>query len=191
MTKVSIFLSWRVSMKWGMAFSSFDLQYFVAKELFTEWNVFINQISIKTNMTVVPVQCTIDESIKCAASLRGYGITFDGNINILSTRFHQFCYLCVFHRNFLLEEIEFVVLPRNKYEYIISTNLWFIFDFRIFFFTLLCCTPYVGHGFLQGHKTDWLGECVWMFPIKPLVCLESLFLWDKVLLQFCSCKYIM
>ena len=27
-------------------------------------------------------ECTIDESIKGAASLRRYGITFDGNINI-------------------------------------------------------------------------------------------------------------
>ena len=29
------------------------------------------------------LQCTIDESIKGAASQRRYGITFDGNINII------------------------------------------------------------------------------------------------------------
>ena len=62
-------------------------------------------------------QCTIDESVKGAASQRRYDITFDGNIHISYKTPYQFCYLLVCHRNFLLKDFLrciFFVLPRNK-----------------------------------------------------------------------------
>ena len=47
-------------------------------------------------------QCTINESIKGAASLRRYGITFDGNIDIKYTTL-PVTYM-FFHRNCMPKE---------------------------------------------------------------------------------------
>ena len=61
-------------------------------------------------------ECTIDESIKGAASLRRYGITFDDNINI-KYKTPPFTYM-FFIENCLLKDIFakpfYAVLPRNE-----------------------------------------------------------------------------
>ena len=56
--------------------------------LFNLWHHKVGLISSSVGQSFFDKQtfksfkCTIDESIKGAASLRRYGITFDGNINI-------------------------------------------------------------------------------------------------------------
>ena len=39
-------------------------------------------LDVQLTQTWKIFQCTIDESIKGAASLRRYGVTFDGNIHL-------------------------------------------------------------------------------------------------------------
>ena len=73
-------------------------------------------ISMKTNLKIIP-ECTIDESIKGAASLRRYGITFDGNIDIIVQNYTSFV-PCVFFTKIVrfwnLNLLSYLEISKNR-----------------------------------------------------------------------------